>query len=418
MSYKFRVIVALIALCFFLINTSSLSAQNCSNDSTGLIPITDLTTGDYKGFQGGLYFGSNTKPVQQVNNLNSAISKIRPINAFGETDSANGRIVLLAIGASNPKTEFQSFQEIADTFSLINPYLTIVNGCKGGSGIQKIVHASDSYWSYVDYQLDYNNVYADQVQVIWLEEDNTSSNNFDFPSAPNELMEEYKKLFGLLLKTFPNLQVCYLSGRGYAGYMDTHDPAGPGLRQPRDYYHGWAIKWLIENQIKGDESLSFSDLNKKAPVLDWSAYLWTDGNNQRSDGLFWECPGDIQWNDGLHWSEEGNDKAGKKIFDKFYFDNESRLWFFKQSTFSAIEQPGKADITIYPNPVQDHFYVNTGDGQPFDLSIYSTAGSLVFDQKNLLQHEMIQPQLTPGFYLVRIQTADAKTHTAKLIIGH
>ena len=253
-----------------------LFAQNCSNDSTGLIAITDLGSSFYQGFQGGLYFGTNVKPVQQSTNLNNAISYISPLNNQGYNDNINGKIVLLSIGASNPKTEFESFQNIADTFSLINPFLSIVNGCKGGKSLQNIVDSTDNYWTYVENQLTTNNVSRHQVQIIWLEQENTQSNNTSFPTAPEALMVEFKELFKVLLHYYQNLQICYLTARGYAGYIDNSSNVGNGLKQPRDYFHGWAMKWLIENQISGDSTLSFILPNKKAPVLDWSAYLWAD----------------------------------------------------------------------------------------------------------------------------------------------
>ncbi|HET8963434.1 MAG TPA: hypothetical protein VFM99_06030, partial [Chitinophagales bacterium] len=216
-----------------------LLSQNCENDSTGLIPITDLEGGFYEGFQGGLYFGSNHKPIQQVNNINEAISKISPLNASGITDLENGRVVLLSIGASNPKTEFESFQKIIDKYHLINPYLTTVNGCDGGNGIQQINHQENDYWSYVSNQLSSSGVNNLQVQVIWIEQENTTSLNYTFPAAPLELMNDFKTLFKLLLQTYPNLQICYLSGRGYSGYIDDAISPGFGLRQPRDYFNGW-----------------------------------------------------------------------------------------------------------------------------------------------------------------------------------
>ncbi|MFM8391924.1 MAG: hypothetical protein ACKN9H_05550, partial [Methylophilaceae bacterium] len=200
------------------------------------------------GFQGGLYFGTNAKPVQQSTNLNYAISYISTLNNQGYNDSINGKIVLLSIGASNPKTEFESFQNIADTFSLINPFLSIVNGCKGGKSLQQIVDSTDNYWTYVENQLTTNNVSRHQVQIIWLEQENTQSNDTSFPTAPEALMVEFKELFKVLLHFYPNLQICYLTARGYSGYIDNASSVGNGLKQPRDYFISLPTN-LSKNQI-------------------------------------------------------------------------------------------------------------------------------------------------------------------------
>ena len=114
---KYKLIVfSLLVLPFAL--KIPLFAQNCSNDSTGLIAITDLGSSFYQGFQGGLYFGTNLKPVQQSTNLNNAIADISPLNNQGYNDNINGKIVLLSIGASNPKTEFESFPRAIDMWEL------------------------------------------------------------------------------------------------------------------------------------------------------------------------------------------------------------------------------------------------------------------------------------------------------------
>ena len=395
-----------------------LFAQNCSNDSTGLIAITDLGSSFYQGFQGGLYFGTNVKPVQQSTNLNNAISYISPLNNQGYNDNINGKIVLLSIGASNPETEFESFQNIADTFSLINPFLSIVNGCKGGKSLQKIVDSTDNYWTYVENQLTTNNVSRHQVQIIWLEQENTQSNNTSFPTAPEALMVEFKELFKVLLHYYPNLQICYLTARGYAGYIDNSSNVGNGLKQPRDYFQGWAMKWLIENQISGDSTLSFILPNKKAPVLDWSAYLWADGKNQRDDGFKWNCPTDVEPNDGLHWSPTGNSKAGNAIFERFVTDPEAKKWFLNNQTTTTLEDLSKDKFIIYPNPFTEIIHIENIGLQQYELTIFNIIGQTV--KRTQVNNDYIiidLSELKEGIYFLRIESGD-KANTMKMIKQH
>lgn len=404
------------SLVLIFVTSISLYSQNCLNDSTGLIPIVDLESGFYQGFQGGLYFGSNSKPAQHSKNLNKAISSITPLNEVGIYDDKNGKIVLLSIGASNPKTEFQIFKEIADTFSLRNPYLTIVNGCQGGKGLQKIVDSTENYWKFVNNQLSASNVNHLQVQVIWLEEENTQSNNISFPSAPQELGEEFKALFKVFLQFYPNLQVCYLNGRGYSGYVDDASNAGNGLRQPRDYYNGWAVKWLIENQMMGDTSLSFNGTDRKAPLLDWNVYLWADGSNPRKDGFYMECPSDMKTDDGLHWSPAGNKKIGNAIFEKFYSDKEAQKWFLKMPTTSVIDESEIYSFEIYPNPMSDYFMVKSDLNQSFDLYIYSSLGELLKVEHDITNGQVISPNLEKGLYFVKLRTESNVVFNYRLMV--
>ncbi len=413
MLHKLKILFILACLSLIPDAGQKLYAQNCANDSSGFTPITDLGNGTYQGYEGGLYFGSNAKPAQHSTHLINAISNISPLDTSGSPDSTDGKVVLLAIGASNPNTEFQSFQNMADTFSLINPYLEIVNGCKGGNGLQKIKDSTDNYWQFVSGQLDTNGVSNAQVQLIWLEEENTQINNMNFPSAPQALMEEFKELFEVLLHYYPNAQICYLTARGYSGYVDTASAAGNGLRHPRDYYNGWAMKWLIENQISGDTTLSFSGQNRKVPLLDWSAYLWANGNNPRNDGLTWICPDDVKPNDGLHWSQAGNDKAGNLIFERFLLDNEARLWFLGNTTTSAAGQPDISGFHVYPN---------LSDGQ---ITVHSKSDEYTIELINIASGEIIEKftahrnytfsHRARGIYLLRISCENSQ-YIRKIVI--
>jgi len=388
--------------------------QNCQNNSTGLAPITDLGAGFYQGYVGGLYFGSNSKPAQHIDNLENAILDIKPLDILGIPEINDGKIVLLSVGASNPKIEFQSFQNITDTFKLINPSLEVVNGAQGGKSLPKIIDTTDSYWKYIDSQLSSAGVSAKQVQIIWLEEENTQSNNINFPEAPLELMQEFKALFGVLLQKYPNLKLCYLAARGYSGYIDSASTAGNGLRQPRDYYNGWAMKWLIEDQISDDTSLSFAGSNRKAPLLDWSAYLWTDGNNPREDGLSWLCPTDVKPGDGLHWSPNGNDKAGMAIFRKFYSDIDARKWFLNNNSTSAINTSASVthSVSVYPNPGANYFHIQTDLKDTYQAFIYDNIGRLVIYESNLPNNATIYHTLRDGIYHLVISSIDHSSYTS------
>lgn len=54
-------------ILFLLFFQANLNAQQCTNDSTGLIPITDLGTNLFNGKQGGLYGnGLNNMPYNHM----------------------------------------------------------------------------------------------------------------------------------------------------------------------------------------------------------------------------------------------------------------------------------------------------------------------------------------------------------------
>ena len=69
--------------------------------------------------------------------------------------------------------------------------------------------------------------------------------------------------------------------------------------EPYAYESGFAVKWMVANQIAGD-SLNFDPGQGpvEAPWLSWGPYLWADGMEPRSDGLAWPC--EYFQSDGTH----------------------------------------------------------------------------------------------------------------------
>lgn len=84
-----------------------LYAQNCTLGSVGLTALSDLATGYYQGYQGGLYLGgSNERPL--THNLAGLLlaTQVKPRDSNGNVDTASGRIVLLSQGTPQPGEGF------------------------------------------------------------------------------------------------------------------------------------------------------------------------------------------------------------------------------------------------------------------------------------------------------------------------
>jgi hypothetical protein len=128
-----------------------------------------------------------------------------------------------------------------------------------------------------------------------------------------------------LLKTeFPNLRVAYLSSRIYGGYATTR--LNP---EPYAYENAFAVRWLIQNQIKGDAKLNYDPARGevKSPLLLWGPYLWADGTKPRKgDGFTWTRD-DLTPGDGTHPSPAGRQKVAELLLKFLKSDAGARTWF-------------------------------------------------------------------------------------------
>ena len=291
--------------------------------SLGLVPLTDLGTGKYKGEEGGLYPGGvNMPPVAHLKAGVEIAKTIVPLNADG-AKSADGKIVLLSIGFSNPNLEFPAFQQLASEDAEVNPKLVTVNGCVGSQAASVIADPKSNYWNIVDQRLGAAGVTGKQVQAIWLKEVNPG------PSQP--FPAESKKLYDHLIATlhnlhdrFPNVKVAFLSSRSYGGYTELG-----GSPEPWAYETGFSVKWVVSDQLAGKPEMNYDSAKGavRAPWIEWGPYLWTDGIKGRKDGFVY-LREDLR-EDGLHPSAKGMAKIAAMMLNLFKTDPAARPWFVK-----------------------------------------------------------------------------------------
>jgi hypothetical protein len=288
---------------------------------TGLVPLTDLGRGMYKGEQGGLYpGGQNTPPPTHAKAGRELARHIVPLDAEGN-NAPEGKIVLLSIGMSNTTQEFQVFQKKAKSEAQLNPRLVIVDGAQGGQTAKVTADPNSNYWKVVDQRLAAAGVTGNQVQAVWLKQANAGP-IAAFPEEAKKLEADIVETLHNLTDRFPNLKIAYLSSRIYAGYATT--PLNP---EPHAYEGGFAVKWAIANQIAGKPELNY-DASKRpvrAPWLAWGPYLWTDGVNGRKDGVVWVR--DDVGQDGTHPSESGRIKVAGMLLNFLKAEPTAKSWF-------------------------------------------------------------------------------------------
>ena len=303
--------------------------QNCNQTSVGFGPFADPYPRAYQGQTVSLYPSGNQAPAAfQALGLQQA-ALIVPRDAAGSPDPA-GKIVLLSIGMSNTTMEFTAFLPLAMADGARNTAVLPVDGAVSGVTAAAIVAQPDQYWQQVETRLRAAGVTDAQVQAVWLKEADAEP-SLAFPKDAQQLQSELATIAQLSRARFPNLKIVYFSSRIYGGYATTI--LNP---EPFAYQTGFAVKWLIEQQIDGDPGLDVA--SGKSPWLTWGPYLWADGLTPRFDGLTWACS-ELQ-TDGTHPSPTGQLKVARMLLDFFHSDAAARTWYLAQTSAAPAPSIG------------------------------------------------------------------------------
>lgn len=308
----------------------SASAQEvfCSQSHRDVsTPLNDLGAqiyirmdGQNTGFSGGLYpGGSNMRPAAHETAGVAIARQVTPLSAEGAPDPLDGKIVMISIGMSNTSQEFLTFVRAAENEPRINPKVLLVNGASAGQVAEYWISPDSPNWQAVKDRLAHEGVTPLQVQAAWVKLTRTGGG--DFPAKAQQLQLDLKAVVRNLKFHFPNIQLTYLSSRTRSYLI------GDGLSpEPAAFETGFAVKWLIEDQINGDAELNYDPRRGAvvAPFLSWGPYIWADGMNPRSDGLVWRQE-DLA-RDCVHPSSNGKQKVASMLMDFFLHDATTR-WF-------------------------------------------------------------------------------------------
>ncbi len=288
--------------------------KNPPRESTGMVPLTDLGASRHLGEPGGLYpDGKNTPPPAHAAAGLKLARAITPLDAAGKP-AKDGKIVLLSVGMSNATQEFSTFQRLAANDAAINPRLTLVDGAQGGQTAMITAKSDANYWTVNTERMKAAGVTAAQVQVVWLKQANAGPTQ-PFPAEAKKLQADIAQTLRNLHAKLPNLKIAYLSSRTYAGYAAT--PLNP---EPHAYETGFAVKWLIADQIAGKTDAT-------SPWLAWGPYLWADGTKTRVDGFMWAK--EDFGPDGTHPSDAGRRKVAALLLKFFKNEPTAQPWFVR-----------------------------------------------------------------------------------------
>ena len=323
-------------------NETDSTAVNIVVTNANAVPLTDLGTGTYKGFEGGLYAGgANAPPPEHLNEGIARANAITPLDADGAPDP-NGKYVFLSVGFSSPSIEWcggvgvstcnpDTFESQASLDADVNhSNMLLVNGAQGGSTAVDWDSPTDPpYADVLNQRLVPHGVTEEQVQVVWAKMTNRDPTR----PLPDPDADAYRfeatlgKIVRALKIRYPNVKLVFFSSRIYGGYSSiTLAP------EPYAYENGLSVKWLVDAQIRQMAAGQIVDLRAGdlsyttvAPWIGWGPYFWANGTTPRSDGLTWQ-DADIKEN-GVHPEQSGIKKVGDLLMSFFKTNPAAAPWF-------------------------------------------------------------------------------------------
>ena len=282
---------------------------------------------------------------------------------------------MISIGMSNTTQEFSTFVPLANADGLRNPRVQVIDCALGGQTAALIKNPGYSYWDTVRARLHAHGSSARQVQIAWVKEANATPTT-GFPAATLTLMQDEGAVVRTLKSLFPNVRIAYLSSRIYAGYATS--ALNP---EPYAYESGFAVKWLIEGQIDGADSLNFDPAKGAvhAPWLAWGPYMWADGLNPRpGDGLTWVCS-DFQSSDGTHPAAGARQKVSNMLLEFLHTDHSAQPWYLASAAAVPARELEPVRLGVAPNPSSGsvELSIATIRGEPWRLEVLDITGRRV-----------------------------------------
>ncbi|MBK7035922.1 MAG: T9SS type A sorting domain-containing protein [Chitinophagales bacterium] len=413
---------------------------NCDQDSTGLIPLTDMGNTYYNGVQGGLYKGGMNILNGPHKKKGVNISKnMKPLDTLGNIDYVNGEVLFLGLGASVASNLFNAYVDTVKAHDNegMSACVTVRGMFTAGKDLDDMIDTiNPGFWLALNERMVLKDDSYEQVQVLWILQQSDSDTSNDFTTYYNSVMSKYITLMQVLKDSFPNLKQVYLSGIHYTGYMYPEHKRYDAYGEPKGYWANLVIKQLIQKQISGDPALAYQGPNIKSAWIGWGPYFWADGINPRTyDGLSWSCDQyrtdstgagfhliDSSYGFGIEASMVKNFMETNPVSSVWY--NYGPLWIDCGVDTARISKYQNINdhIQVYPNPVQHEFTIILPElisGQ-LSISIYNELGTRVhqkfYENYNSPGIDM-EINLPNGIYFTEIICDNYKYRTKFIVVN-
>ncbi len=268
----------------------------------------------YEGFETGLYPGGNKIPEAHQKEGVRIASTIAPLGGDGKRDDKNGRILAITVGHSNCQQYFDSLIAVTTFNEVLNPRFGFINAAVGGQQLPEIRELHGKVWDKAAKWLSRPSYSPQQVQVLFFHTTYHTAKNADskpvgsFPQHMQAMQKDMMKVLQHCVKVFPNLKIAYQTCDGLRHFTGW---------EPHVWQEAFAVKWLIQSQIKKTPGTEYDGPNKKLPWIQWGPYIW--------DNTWDEC----SFIDGVHPSDISKAIFVRKYWDLLSKDPVAKTWFLK-----------------------------------------------------------------------------------------
>ena len=122
-----------------------------------------------------------------------------------------------------------------------------------------------------------------------------------------DMQRDLDKVLAHCVERFPNLKIAYLTCDGFRHFTGF---------EPHVYLEAFAMKWLIESQLRGEASTRFEAPDRRLPWLTWGPYIWDNA---------WDRS---YFTDGVHPTPKALDIFVDKYWQHLGHDSVAKPWLF------------------------------------------------------------------------------------------
>ena len=284
-------------------------------DPATLVPFTKGAP--YLGkYEIGLYPGAkNEMPAAHRRAGERVAATIRPLDADGKPDDRNGRILALVFGHSNCSMYFRALQRhLGEHATELHPRFEMLNAAVGGQQLPQIVRLQGPVWDSAEKLTSRPGYSAAQVQALFLHTTWHGAGNRAlippgaFPQTMRQMQRDMATVLEHCVKLYPNLKIAYITADGFRHFTGF---------EPHVWREAFAMKWLIESQIKGEAGTAFDGAQRKLPWLCWGPYIWDNTWDRR------------MFTDGVHPGQPALAIFVEKYWNHLRADSVARPWMMK-----------------------------------------------------------------------------------------